>query len=382
MTIKKIMIIAGEASSDLHASNLVTSLKEILPDIKFFGLGGEKMQKAGVELIYNLVDLAVVGFFEVLKNLTKFKEIFNQTLERLDQEKVDLVILVDYPGFNLRLAKEVKKRNIPIIYFISPQIWAWGKNRITLIKKLVDKMIVVFKFEEDLYKRYGIDVEFVGHPLLDIIKPASSPQEFERMLGISGQDKIITLMPGSRVNEVSRHLPIMLGAAEEIFQNWPDKKIQFLVAQAPGLSNALFKIVKNNASLPITVIKDKNYDCLNISDLALVCSGTATLETAIMEKPMVIVYKISALTALLLKPMLKITDIGLVNVVAGKRIVPECIQNKARANLIAQEALAILSSPEKITEIKKNLISVKQKLGLPGVSRRTAEIISRFLENR
>lgn len=380
ISMKNIFIVAGEASSDLHASNLVKSLKEINHHIKFFGLGGEKMQKAGVELIYNLVDLAVVGFFEVLKNLGRFKEIFEQTLRRLDQEKPDLVILVDYPGFNLRLAKEVKKRDIPVVYFISPQVWAWGEKRIELIKKLVNKMIVLFKFEEDLYKKYGIDVEFVGHPLLDIVKPILPAQEFKNSLRISESDKVIALLPGSRVSEVTKHLPLILCAAKIIFKKLPDKKIQFLVAQAAGLKNELFQIVKKEVSIPITVVKDKTYDCLNISDLALVCSGTATLETAIMEKPMVIIYKVSPVTALLLKPMLKIPDIGLVNVVAGKRIVPECVQQKAKPDLIAFEALSILSSPQKITEIKQNLISVKQSLGVPAVLPRAAGIISKYLK--
>ncbi len=377
---KKIFIVAGEVSSDLHAANLVKSLKEIYPDIKFFGLGGEKMRQAGVKLIYNLVDLAVVGFFEVLKNLRKFKKIFNIAVEYIDKEKPDLVILVDYPGFNLRMAKEIKKKNIPIIYFICPQVWAWGKSRINLIKKLVDKMIVIFKFEQELYKDYGIEAEFVGHPLLDIVKLTMPASEFKNLLHISEQDKIITLMPGSRESEVTRHLPIMLLAARKIFQELPDKKIQFLMAQAPGLKNELFQTIKNEVSLPITVVKDKSYDCLNISDLVLVCSGTATLETAIMQKPMVVIYKVSPLTALLLKPMLKIPDIGLVNVVAGKRIVPECVQNKAKPEIIAQEAISILNSSQKITEIKNNLISVKQNLGSPGVSRRTAQIISKFLK--
>lgn len=375
------MIVAGEASSDLHASNLVKSLKDIFPDIKFFGLGGEKMQTQGVDLIYNLVDLAVVGFFEILKNLSKFKEIFNKTLERLDQEKPNLVILVDYPGFNLRLAKEVKKRNIPVIYFISPQVWAWGEKRIKLIKEVVTKMIVLFKFEEDLYRKYGVDAEFVGHPLLDIVKPTLPAQDFKKSLNVSEGDKVTTLLPGSRVSEVIKHLPIMLKAAKIIFKKSPDKKIQFLVAQAPGLKNELFQEVKNEISIPITVVKDKTYDCLNISDLVLVCSGTATLETAIMQKPMVVIYKVSPLTALLLKPMLKIPDIGLVNVVAGKRIVPEYVQNKAKPHLIAQEAFSILNSPQKITEIKQNLISVKQTLGPPGVTTHAAGIIVKFLQN-
>lgn len=379
---KKIFISAGEASSDLHAANLVKALEEISPDIKFFGLGGEKMEKAGVNLIYNLVDLAVVGFAEVLKNLFKFKEIFKQTLKKIDEEKPDLVILVDYPGFNLRLAKEVRKRNIPVIYFISPQVWAWGEKRIKLIKEVVSQMFVLFKFEENLYKKYAVAAEFIGHPLIDIVKPSIPAVEFRNTLRLSPRDTVIALLPGSRVSEVKRHLPTMLEAAKIIFKKSDNKKIQFLVAQAPALKNELFQIVKNETSIPITVVKDKTYDCLNISELALVCSGTATLETAIMERPMVVIYKISALNALLLKPMLKIPDIGLVNVVAGKRIVPECVQSRAKPSLIAQEALAILNSPKKITEIKQNLISVKQTLGLPGVSPRAAQIVFKFLQNR
>ncbi|MBU1871756.1 MAG: lipid-A-disaccharide synthase, partial [Candidatus Omnitrophica bacterium] len=322
---KKILIIAGEASSDLHAADLVKEIRELLPSVEFFGLGGERMQKAGVKLYDNIVELAVVGFIEVLKNIGKFKAIFDNILTQVDELKPEIAVLIDYPGFNLRLAKELKKRNIPVIYYISPQIWAWGKNRIYLIKKLVRRMIVLFRFEEEIYKKAGIPVNFVGHPFLDIPRYASR-------LAIPENKTTLALLPGSRELEVRRLLPVMLESAKLILKKIPDS--QFILLYSSSVKREIFEEILKGYELPLYIFTDKTYEGLNSSDFALIASGSATLESSVLEKPFVVLYKVSALSWLLLRMIIKLPYIGLVNIVAGKKIIEEFIQFRAQPEKI------------------------------------------------
>ena len=281
---KRILIVAGEASSDLHAANLVKEIKTLLPELEFFGLGGTKMENQGVRLFANIVNLAVVGFIEVLKNIRKFKAIFNQLLREVDKLNPHLAILIDYPGFNLRLANELKKRNIPIVYYISPQVWAWGRNRINIIKRLVRRMIVIFKFEEELYKKEGVAVSFVGHPLLDTIRTDS-------FLPLPAGRTTISLLPGSREAEVKHLLPIMLESAKNIWERIP--KSQFLILRSSTVKMDLFNQILANYQLPVYVFNDKTYEGLASCDFALIASGSATLESTLLEKPFLLIYKVS-----------------------------------------------------------------------------------------
>ncbi|MFC1703173.1 lipid-A-disaccharide synthase [Candidatus Omnitrophota bacterium] len=372
--IKKIAIVAGEASSDMHAAHLVEALKKQSPHIEFFGLGGKKMQAAGVLIFYNLVDLAVVGFFEVLKNYSTFKKIFNDFLKEIDEIKPDCVILIDYPGFNMRLAKELKKREIRVIYYISPQVWAWGKERIALIKKYVDKMIVIFKFEEELYQQHGINVSFVGHPLMESIKVTTEKEQFLKRAGLSEKNITIGLLPGSRQREIKALLPAMLKAASIISQKM--KNAQFIVLQSPTLPDELVKIHTSGYNLPLRIIRDDTYNGINASDIVISASGTATLETAILKKPLIVVYKVSFLTWLIAKSIIKLPYIGLVNVVAQKKLMPELIQYQATAENIADEAMRLISDKHGIKTIKKELDSLQDSLGKPGASQRAAQIIA------
>ena len=369
---KRIMIIAGESSGDFHSASLIRALKKINPGIEVAGIGGEKMRQAGAEIYFDISELSIIGFTDVLKNIKKIKRLFDNLLEKIDAQPPDAVVLVDYPGFNLKLAKELKKRQIPVIYYISPQIWAWWKGRIKTIKQFVDKMIVVFKFEEALYKDYGIDVSFVGHPLLENAYPAVSREDFLSKLGLSPSKKTIGLMPGSRKMEVERILPILLESAKLIKQKLP--QVQFALLQAPGLADVVRRFT-DNASFSIAVCENQTYDFLESCDFALVASGTATLETAIMQKPMIVVYKVSFLNWLIARQLIKLPFIGLVNVVAGKKIVPEFIQYKAKPRLIAETTLEILNSQEALTTVKSELRKVREKLGTSGASYRAAEII-------
>jgi lipid-A-disaccharide synthase len=295
-------------------------------------------------------------------------------LKKVKTLKPDAVILVDYPGFNLRLAKKLKKMNVKVIYYISPQVWAWKEKRVELIKKYTDKMLVLFRFEKDFYTKHGIDVDFVGHPLLDSVKVTTTKRTLFYSLGFSEHKLSIGILPGSRQREIDLLLPKMLQAAEILYKKHTN--MQFLILKASTINiNELYKHLEGK-KLPVKIIGDlKTYDGLNACDVCMVASGTATLETAILNKPMVVVYETSLVTWWLAKLFIKIPYIGLVNVVAGKKVVPECIQYDAGPERIAQELHDIYINELRIAEIKSELIKVKQALGEPGASERAASKI-------
>jgi len=377
---QKILVVAGEASGDLHAGHLIQHLKTLSPELSFFGLGGPCMKKAGVELICDLTELAVVGFVEILKNYSRFKAIFEETLRQVDKERPAAAILVDYPGFNLRLCRELKDRGLKTIYFISPQVWAWGRRRISFIRSHVDLMLVLFKFEETLYRDGAFNVKFVGHPLLDIVKPTLTGDQMLEKVGLQNNARTVALLPGSRQREVTTLLPIFLEAAGKLHRR--DPKTQFLICRAPTLPRQLFKEILDEANVdfPYKILNDQTYDGINASDLALVASGTATLETAILNKPMVIIYKVSFLTWLLAKALIKIPHIGLVNVVAGQKIVPELTQYDATPEKIAKTALELLEDKQRREKIQAELYALKNSLGIPGASQRAAQEIAGLLK--
>lgn len=374
---KKIMIIAGEPSGDFHSSSLIRALKKIQPEIEISGMGGQKMRQAGAKIYSDISELSIIGFTDVLANLKKIRQAFNTILDVIDAQAPDVCVLVDYPGFNLKLAKEIKKRQIPVVYYISPQIWAWWKGRIKTIKRFVDKMIVVFKFEEALYKDYGIDVSFVGHPLLDIAHTNITLGGFLSKLGLSVQKKTIGLVPGSRKMEIERILPILIESAKIIKQKLP--QVQFVLLKAPEIASDIFAAKMKEYELPLVLCDNQSYDFFNICDFALVASGTATLEAAIMQKPMVVIYKVSFLNWLIARCLIRLPFIGLVNVAAGEKIVPEFIQYQAKPQLIARKTLEILGNQGEFLKIKSELKKVHTNLGTCGASQRAAEIILNFI---
>ncbi len=374
---KSIMIIAGEASGDLQAAHLVKSLKSMHPNIELFGIGGKRMKEAGVEVIYDIVELAVVGFIEVIKHLSTFRGIFKKLLILLDKRKPNAVILIDYPGFNLRFAKAVKEKNIPVIYYISPQIWAWGKERIEEIKKYVDKMIVIFGFEEELYKKADVKVAFVGHPFLDLVRPGWKKEETLKHLHLNHHSRKIALLPGSRAKEVERHLPAMLKSCEIIKEKLPDT--EFILSRRKELGRSIYNKAIASSTIKPHSLENRPYEIMDIADLIIISSGSATLEAAIMQKPMVIIYKTSLITWLLARNLIKIPDIGLVNVVAGKRIVPELVQFQVKPQNIASESLGILEDKKREVAIKESLRKIKQSLGIQGAADRAAHAILKFL---
>lgn len=374
-----IFISAGEPSGDMYGAELSKNILKISPKAKLYGLGGDKMQSAGVELLYNMLTLAVVGLWEVSKNLPKFIKIFNETVEKIKTVNPDLVILIDNPGFNLRLAKRIKKLKIPIIYYVSPQVWAWGSKRIQAMKPLIDKMLVVFKFEEDLYKENNIDCKFVGHPLIDIVKPNMNKELFRIKFNLNERKPIIGLLPGSREKEIQTHLPILVKAAIKINKKYPESL--FIILKSSGVQSSFYQKFLNNLNLPIRLIENFNYECINISDFCIVASGTATLETAILETPMIIIYKVSFLSWLMLKPQVRVPYIGMVNVIAGKKIVPELIQNQVRPKLIAQKVCYYLNNLEEKKILIQNLKDIKSLLGEGGASKKVAQEVIKLVNS-
>ena len=379
MAKKQILIISGEASGDLNASNLVKSILKIDPEIKFSGVGGTLLRQAGVEILCDIKELAVIGFFDALKKLPWFLKLQKLILEKIKSEKPDAVILVDFSGFNLRLAKKINKA-IPAIYYVSPQVWASRPGRVKTIRKYIHKMIVLFKFEEEFYKKHGVNVNFVGHPLLDIVKPAMKREEFIAKFNLSGSKTTIALLPGSRNQEIDNILPIMLQASHLINKDLGWGNVQFLIAKSLQVDWDFYHRKGIDASdLDLKIVEGKTYECLELADFALVASGTATLETAIIQKPFVIIYKMDLLNYLLYRPQVKIPYIGIVNIIAGKEIIPEFIQFRAKPKTIAKQILKILKNPLELKRIKEELNQIKSQLGEKDASLRAAKIILEYL---
>ena len=379
MKSKKVMIVTGEASGDLHGAHLMEAVHRINPGNQFSGMGGEALKKAGMNLLYPNQSLSVVGITEVLLKLKAIRKTLHGLKQFLEREQPDLLILIDFPDFNLRLAKFAHRRGIPVLYYISPQVWAWRPGRVRLIARWVKKMVVFFPFEVPIYKAAGVDVECVGHPLLDVVKPSRSKEETAKQLGLDPAKPIVGLLPGSRSQELERLLPVLLDTARLLHQENPD--LQFVIPLAPGLTKESVARWMNNAWVRVTLAEGQTYDVMNLSDLLIMASGTATLEAALLGKPMVIIYKVSPLSYWVGRALVRVKHIGLVNLVAGKGIAPELIQKDASPEKIAQEALRILNDPNVLQGMTEAMIQVRQNLGEPGAVERAACIVTSMLEN-
>lgn len=368
---KKILIVAGEASGDLHGGNLVKALKDLNPQIYFVGIGGNNMKAAGVELLYHINSMAFMGFLEVLKHIPYLKKVKRDLIKKINEIDVDAIILIDYPGFNLSLAKNLKKLNKKIFYYISPQLWAWGKKRLKLIKELVHKMIVIFPFEEKLYRDAGINVSFVGHPLIDVIEKYEfqSMNEFLEQYNIDPNKKILTIFPGSRKQEIYKILPVTIDAIKLIKQKFD---VKVLVACVDSIKREVYEKFCGDEA---TLIFNKNYELMKYADAGIIKSGTSTLEAALFELPFVVVYKTSFLSYFIGRSLIRIDKISLANIVAGKKIVTELIQNDCTPEKIAFEIEKILINENYRIELKNELSKIKSLLGSSGASRKAAEII-------
>ncbi|MDD5170137.1 MAG: lipid-A-disaccharide synthase [Syntrophales bacterium] len=369
---KTIMIVAGEASGDLHGSNLVREMLAHDPSLSFYGVGGERLKKAGVQLVAHAADMAVVGLTEVFSKLGMILTVMRRLKRSYRTKKPDLVILIDYPDFNLPLARAAKKLGIKVFYYISPQVWAWRKGRINQIRRVVDKMAVILPFEADLYHKAGVDATFVGHPLLDAVKTRYSRQEAFERFGLREGVKTVGILPGSRHGEVVKLLPVMLQTAQLLQSRLPE--IQFVLPLADTLDPAFVSSIIRSFDVAVKVISGEIYDVVASADAAIVASGTATLETALLETPMVIIYKISPVSYILGRIFIHVANIGLVNIIAGKTIVPEFIQGDATPESLSAALFGMITDEKRMKAIKMDLSAIKNKLGQPGAAKKAAAL--------
>lgn len=372
---RRVMIIAGEASGDLHGSGVVRELKRLDPSLEILGVGGDRMRQEGMELIYHIRELSFMGFLEVVKHLPVIRSVERTLTTLLDLRRPDVLVLIDYPGFNIRFARIAKKRGIKVVYYISPQVWAWHRSRVKKMKTVVDKMLVIFPFEEEFYRREGIDVEFVGHPLLEVLETGLDRTGFFKRFGIPPEKKILALIPGSRTQEIHNNFPVMLGVARRLRQEFD---LEVAISVAPTLDQHFFKGMFDVSGFHL--IKHAAYELMENAHFALVTSGTATLETACFRTPMFVVYKTSWFTYLLGRLLVSVKNIGLVNIVAGKQVVPEFIQHRANVETMTRAARALLNDQSQLAAMREELSTIKSKLGTTGASQRVAERILKCIE--
>lgn len=375
----RLMIIAGETSGDLHGGMLVEELKKLDPTLEIFGIGGDRMQKAGMELIYHIREFSFMGFVEVLGHLPFIRSVFKRMEGLLADRRPDLLVLIDYPGFNLRFGKIARKADIDVVYYISPQVWAWGKKRVRLIKRLVKKMLVILPFEEKFYQRLKVPAKYVGNPLRDSVRPSLPRDEFFRLHGLNPGGHLVGLLPGSRRQEVERILPAMLGACQLLQKG--DSSIQFALGIAPHIDRQYIEGQLEKYGLNVALVENQAYDLMSYSRLVLVASGTATLETGICGTPMVIIYKTNPLSFIIGKSLVKLPFIGLVNLVAGKKVVPEFLQWEARPGAIFLMSRMLMDDGPPRQAVINELSLIPQILGEPGAARRTAAEVFECLKS-
>lgn len=369
---KKILIIAGEESGELHGSSLMRELKNIDPELKFYGIGGDRMIANGLMNLFHIKAMAFMGFAEVVKHLPFIRSVQRTLLRLVKKENIKYAILIDYPGFNLNFAKKLKRQNVKILYYISPQLWAWGKNRVRKIKKLVNKLIVVFPFEKNFYKNYGVDVEFAGHPLLEILGNYSfmNKDELYSYYNLESGKEIILIMPGSRNSEIKKILPTCIDAVEKIRQKL---NINVVVACSPNIEEKIvYEIIGERKAV---VIKNRTYDLMKHAKFGIIKSGTSTLEASLLSLPFVVVYSTSKMTYTIGKFLVNVENIAMPNIIAGKQIVKEFIQNEFTVGNISSYCIDLITDENKLGEIRNNLSEIKSKLGEAGASKRAAEII-------
>ena len=375
----RILISAGEASGDIHAAAVTAAIKKIDSSAEVFSMGGDALRNAGGEVLFDIKDHGVMGFVEVLKKLPDLFKLRDDFEKVMDERKPDCLITVDYPGFNMKLAKLAHDKGIPVVSYIAPSAWAWHKSRAKKVAKIVDKVACIFPFEYDVYKGAGAYVEFVGHPLVDIVKPSMTKEEAMVFAGKEEGKKLILLMPGSRLMEIEKMLPTLLEAAKIIKKQLPE--VSFVMPRAGTIPISLLEEKIQASGLDVKITEGNNYDLFSVADLALATSGTVTLEAALCGLGSVIVYKTNPVTYFIAKLLVNIPHIGLPNIVAAKNVVPELIQNDFTPAKVAQEALALLES-ERNAKMKEDLAYVKERLGKPGAVGRVAELVLKIAREK
>jgi lipid-A-disaccharide synthase len=363
---KNIFILAGEESGDIHGSILVKEMLKMSPEIKFFGHGGDKMKAAGVEIIEHISSLSMVGFTEVIRHLPRMFNLMNETVNTIKSLRPDRVILIDYPGFNLRLAKKINKLNIPVTYFILPQVWAWKEKRAELIKRYIDQAISIIPFEKKWFNNHGINIDFVGHPFVDVLKPSITKKEYFLKHSLDINKPLLTLLPGSRQQEIDRHWPLFIDVINKLYEIFPN--IQFIVGKAPDVVIPAYPEF-------VHIEKDAPRLTVNYGDAGLIASGTATLEAAVLGLPTVVCYKSSSITYLIGKRLAKVKYLSLVNLIANRQVVPEFIQDNMTAEKLIKALIPLLSDTPERRKMVDRYEQITGELGKAGVYRRTAKLI-------
>ena len=367
------MISCGEPSGDMYAAELARRIRVHDPAAVITGFGGERLRAAGADLLGDFSGLSVTGLLEVARVLPRTYAMFRRLVAAARRDRPDVFVAIDFPDFNFRLAAAIRKLGVPVVYYISPQLWAWRSGRMKTMRALADRVLVIFPFEEQIYQEAGVPVQWVGHPLLDVTPPPQPREALADSLGLSTAASIVALLPGSRRNEVRAILPDLAAAARRIRTKLPG--VQFVVARAPHIPDELLAPLQSIEGPPAIVFDGRTDDLLQIADVALVASGTVTVQAALHECPMVVVYRLSPLTYRLGRPFVRVSTFAMANLVAGSRVVPELIQDDFTPESVAAEALDILTSPARSAQMREDLRKVRLRLGTPGASDRAAQAV-------
>ncbi|MDD2767747.1 MAG: lipid-A-disaccharide synthase [Methylococcus sp.] len=372
-----VMLVAGEASGNQHAAAMFLELRSLIPEIRGIGMGGSAMREAGIDIRVDSTGLGVIGLTEIARHYGEIQRALESMKALARTERPDLLICVDYKEFNFRLARAAKAAGIKVLFYVSPQVWAWRPGRVKDYGRAIDHMAVIFPFEVPFYERHGIPVTYVGHPLAGKIAPVADAENMRRELGLDESGPLVALLPGSRGNEIHRLLPLMLQTAERIAGERPD--VRFVLIQAQSVSDVLLDGYLKASALPLRVVKERRHDVLGCCDAVMTTSGTATLEVALLGVPMAIVYKLAPFSYWLGKLLVTIPFIGLPNILAGRKIVQEFIQHEANAEAVGAELLRILSEPDYALQMRRDLAEIQRALGEGGGSRRLAELATELL---
>jgi lipid-A-disaccharide synthase len=371
-----LLLSAGEASGDMYAARLATEIKKRI-DVEIFGMGGSLMRAAGVDVVTDYSEVSVLGITEILSHLPSLVRAMRRLVNEARKRRPALAILTDFPGFHLRLARKLKPLGVHNVYFVCPQFWAWRPWRVRVVRRRFTQALCIFPFEKEFYGRAGVPTNFIGHPLVGMVSATSTKAEFARRHSLDPERAIVTLLPGSRSGEISRHLPTMLAACNQL-RGLTQREYSVVIAVAPGIA-AAHLATDTTASPGLVVVQDETYNALAAADAALVCSGTATIEAALLDVPMAVVYRVTALTAILAKPLVRTKFFSMVNLIAGRPIVKELIQDDFTPQASARELARLLDSAEARQELRHGLAEVRDKLGPPGAVERAADAIVELL---
>jgi len=372
----RLLVSCGEPSGDLYAAELVRHLRQVRADLDVFGLGGDRLRDQGAALRADVRELAVVGLLEVISHLRRLRRVFRDLLDEVDRRPPAAAVLVDYAEFNLRLAAALRRRGIPVVYYVSPQVWAWRRGRLRDIRRTVSRMLVIFPFEEPLYREAGVPVRFVGHPLVDLVAPAPDRAAFLRQQGLDPGRPVLAVLPGSRPKEIAHNLPPIVAALRRLQGERP--RVQFLLAVAPSIEPG--SLAPRFEEVPVRMVGGATHAVLGACDAAVVASGTATVEAALLGAPMVVVYRLSPLTYHLGRRLVRVPHYAMANLIAGRRLVPELIQSDFTPERVAAEALPLLEDAAVRGRMKEGLAEVRERLGGPGASARAADEVRQVLD--